>query len=1115
VFGYPYKFGDTGFDTVVHLTSASVAKLQSGKKGKDKQEKIPSFNYIIEVSCEDIKSQETVVFFRDQLQSSFHQGQFKSTDIEVRRINAWTLEIVSRSDSEWKHRLHFKDSLATDRFMQAVKNPIQDEVSYWSDDFGSFQCSSCAQNFPLSQCFVLDNFGDSRTVHPSLVEKFKLDNAEGSVFCKRCCSERITKLINDGNILLNDSEDFLSRQDHVLVLDLLAKSFVTKLDKVITCPKCSVSFESDLHSFLTEEMALIEAKARFERERGMDMRKLSKKAKELFIKYRFKCINRTTCSTDFCVLCREFPYHYGLDCDEYQEFKIAPKCRFCENAVTSKTTNKKNFTAFPVCDSKACDDAMNAACHKKANCGKHPCLGFKGELQCPTCIYPECTQSGTTYQDSCAICMTDELRASAIVQVECGHFFHVACTRKKIQTGYNGARISFEFQNCPLCNAKIRHPVLDAHTEKIDKLEKIIAAKALERLKFEGLDKCEEILNPESRFYMQPREYAMHHFAFYMCFTVPPSFCLSMLNLLQCNTPYFAGAYECQAAGAEEINRKELKCSRCQEEEKSVHFVACAKHGSEWMMYKCRYCCSVAVWHCFGTTHFCDAWCSFLIFFHFSNSFCSHRGDVWPKLSDGNKNIMKIWQYPQCQGTRTAFANIGNSKLHDMSDAQLSAILSDPRSCPLKAAHPPNGVEFFLGCGLCTQQDVKKFDVDAAAAEIVDETNARFFLRSHRPELERFVSSSGFHLVVSELDDSDQPVYFQTHRFASGSHYMELTFLETVHSEPVDEKDHENYLNIKDICFGLTPNAVNHPIPTFGYWLGSGTYWRREDATGAIDSASLNEPPLQKGDRVGILMDLNSKSIKLFRNGFQVSNSLSVRSIVDSETLGAFKFHVFCPINSKFIVSNAIENVSAVDLSGVQITFLLDTKNVPPFTECNYVDYDSSLKGWKTQLQGYTNILLRVPARLIPRNYLNHYTIILDLYVESLPVKDELYASVIQLCKDDLPALYLTSQGVLGVCGVFEQQTAQLATQKWYRIAIVGQLPRIVKFYIDGVLAFQNPHELDHEGRFAVCMDDGFTLFGSSANVDWGTAKLCVRRVEIDAQKLSPKVKIFNLNFWF
>lgn len=37
------------------------------------------------------------------------------------------------------------------------------------------------------------------------------------------------------------------------------------------------------------------------------------------------------------------------------------------------------------------------------------------------------------------------------------------------------------------------------------------------------------------------------------------------------------------------------------------HQQMCPKHGTDFLEYKCRYCCSVAVFFCFGTTHFCNA----------------------------------------------------------------------------------------------------------------------------------------------------------------------------------------------------------------------------------------------------------------------------------------------------------------------------------------------------------------------------------------------------------------------------------------------------------------------------------------------------------------------------
>ena len=32
----------------------------------------------------------------------------------------------------------------------------------------------------------------------------------------------------------------------------------------------------------------------------------------------------------------------------------------------------------------------------------------------------------------------------------------------------------------------------------------------------------------------------------------------------------------------------------------------CPEHKRDYIEYKCRYCCSVATFFCFGTTHFCQ-----------------------------------------------------------------------------------------------------------------------------------------------------------------------------------------------------------------------------------------------------------------------------------------------------------------------------------------------------------------------------------------------------------------------------------------------------------------------------------------------------------------------------
>ena len=58
------------------------------------------------------------------------------------------------------------------------------------------------------------------------------------------------------------------------------------------------------------------------------------------------------------------------------------------------------------------------------------------------------------------------------------------------------------------------------------------------------------------------------------------------------------------AAGGESFNPAELVCGGCSDVSRAQ---MCPRHGADYLEYKCRYCCSVAVFFCFGTTHFCNA----------------------------------------------------------------------------------------------------------------------------------------------------------------------------------------------------------------------------------------------------------------------------------------------------------------------------------------------------------------------------------------------------------------------------------------------------------------------------------------------------------------------------
>lgn len=69
---------------------------------------------------------------------------------------------------------------------------------------------------------------------------------------------------------------------------------------------------------------------------------------------------------------------------------------------------------------------------------------------------------------------------------------------------------------------------------------------------------------------------------------------------------YYGGEARCdiELGGSGDFDPSELVCGACSDVSRAQ---MCPKHGTDFLEYKCRYCCSVAVFFCFGTTHFCNA----------------------------------------------------------------------------------------------------------------------------------------------------------------------------------------------------------------------------------------------------------------------------------------------------------------------------------------------------------------------------------------------------------------------------------------------------------------------------------------------------------------------------
>ena len=101
-------------------------------------------------------------------------------------------------------------------------------------------------------------------------------------------------------------------------------------------------------------------------------------------------------------------------------------------------------------------------------------------------------------------------------------------------------------------------------------------------------------------------------------------------------------------------------CPNCSDVGKGLK--ECKKHGKDFIEFKCRYCCSLALWFCWGTTHFCEP--------------CHKKA--------GKLRNISMDKVPKCKG---------------------------PGKCPLGGDHKPNFYEYCMGCAVCRndKENAKKF----------------------------------------------------------------------------------------------------------------------------------------------------------------------------------------------------------------------------------------------------------------------------------------------------------------------------------------------------------------------------------------------------------------------
>lgn len=516
-----------------------------------------------------------------------------------------------------------------------------------------------------------------------------------SVYCQTCLSTQAVRMIKRSQWAQLAKTYSTPDMRFLVPLDLFNKyldgllhRLMERSKNVIKCPNrdCLVPLEVDLTQTILSKAATEKAMQAAD---GLNGKQLNTLGTTHYLQYRFRCRN---CNSDFCRLCRALPYHLGFDCKTHVEFKSAPKCRFCGDAVMSTNRIQKipdNAIALhQVCGSDECAKKANNSCQKLLPCG-HYCRGVRKDVECPPCLFEDCPgqRDDLCADDECAICYTDDLGEAPIVALtSCGHVFHFECLHSRLTKGWAGARINFQFLGCPLCKRLMESPVLAALQKPHLALRGMVRRAAYAKLKQEDLEAHERILDPSSRFFKKPKEFAMDHYMFYQCF--------------QCRVPYFAGAAACGVGNEDEVVRQDLLCSKCQKVESMV---SCKEHGDAFLIFKCRFCCAFSAFYCFGKTHFCQA---------------CHSGSVWPKLVDSGsgKNKKEIWAYSQCPGLEKGCLEVKNKR--GVTEAQrlelYRKLVSNPADCPMGIRHPPSGFEFGVGCGQCKSKD--PFEDEQAAS---------------------------------------------------------------------------------------------------------------------------------------------------------------------------------------------------------------------------------------------------------------------------------------------------------------------------------------------------------------------------------------------------------------
>lgn len=242
-------------------------------------------------------------------------------------------------------------------------------------------------------------------------------------------------------------------------------------------------------------------------------------------------------------------------------------------------------------------------------------------------------------EDFCTICMEE----GELVALSCSHSFCLGCLSQQLAARWAGPRVTFGFLHCALCRSPLSHILLEPLLLELWELRRHVIDVAHQRFCEDDMDSKLSARLGRKATEEETRAQAEQDMVVYIC--------------ADCDTPYCAGRVEC-AAGVEGPAIADLRCQDCEWERQNFRKGfghRCMLHGPESAIFKCDYCCELAVWDCGeGLGHFCER---------------CHR--------DAGSNT-----YFPCPG---------------------------PEVCPLGIPHPPNQIgnlSFVCGCTSCVEVEL-------------------------------------------------------------------------------------------------------------------------------------------------------------------------------------------------------------------------------------------------------------------------------------------------------------------------------------------------------------------------------------------------------------------------